>query len=242
MTDRDPAREFLDVIASIESVLAFSMRGRKFTPLKTLAESSRMAGALTEDQYTALIALADLRNALSHEAYRQGSPIATPHQTTIDEARRLLDHLQQPPRALDLLERFPIRSVSPADALATVLAHVQADFSQFPIYDGDTYVGLLTTNAIGRWLAHELAHGDEVRLTTPVSRLHDFAEPSEVAVSLRLDATAAEVIRVLGEDDEPVRAVIFTRNGDVNDSPVAVAVREDVHRLHASIRPARGNH
>lgn len=228
----DPAREFLDIIASIEKVLKISLRIRKFTPLRTLAETSRSAGTLTEGQYSALIALAELRNALSHDSYQGGRPIATPHQTTIHEARRLLTYLQRPPLALELLERHPIRSVSSTDPMTRALEHVQHDFSQFPIYDGDSYVGLLTTNAIGRWLADQCRSGLGMQTDATVTDLFAFAESSDIAVAMRSDATAAEAIRVLGSDDDPVRAVIFTNSGNIEDVPVAVAVREDVHRLH----------
>lgn len=235
MTDPDPAREFLNAMANIEAALKISLRGRRFTPLKVMAETSRSAGALTEEQHNSLIALADLRNALSHEAYRGGSPIATPHQTTIDEANRLLAYLKSLPLALDLLERYPIKKVSPTDPMTTALTHVQDDFSQFPIYDGDVYIGLLTTNAIGRWLAEQCRSDVDVRTDAIVADLYAFAESSEVAVPLRSEATAAETIRILGDDDKPVRAVIFTESGSINDTPVAVAVREDVHCLYRAL-------
>ena len=229
--DPDPARRFLDAVAGIEKLLKASLRTRKFTPLKEMATSSRAAGALTEDQYTALIALADLRNALSHDDYRNGTPIATPREATVEEAERLLAFLQRPPRALDQLERYAVRSVKPSDPLAIALEFVKDDFSQFPIYDANGYVGLLTTNAIGRWLADQFTKVEMVQSEATVEELFAYAETSDVAVAIRADATTTEAIRVLGNDDAPVRAVIFTATGDINEVPLAVAVREDVHRL-----------
>lgn len=158
-----------------------------------------------------------------------------PHQSTIEEAKQLLAYLKRPPLALERLERYAVRKVTPTDSMTMALDHVQEDFSQFPIYNDDGYVGLLTTNAIGRWLAEQCRNGGDLRTDATVADLFAFAEPSDIAVCMASNATAIEVMGMLGNDQQPVRAVIITDSGQIDDDPVAVAVRDDVHRLNASV-------
>jgi len=52
----------------------------------------------------------------------------------------------------------PRRVTTPPEPISDVLEHVRRfDYSQIPVYDDTRYVGILTTNAIARWLAHQLA-------------------------------------------------------------------------------------
>ncbi|MEJ7743195.1 MAG: hypothetical protein WKF73_11940 [Nocardioidaceae bacterium] len=84
---------------------------------------------------------------------------------------------------------------------------------------------------------------DGIRTNATIADLFVFAESRDIAAPMRTDTTATEAMRVLGDDDEPVRAVIFTDTGDTVTSLFSVvAVREDVHLLHsgAALTDGRG--
>jgi len=46
-----------------------------------------------------------------------------------------------------------------SDSLSTVLRVIEKRYySQFPVYDGNNFKGLLTENGITRWLAHHVSN------------------------------------------------------------------------------------
>ena len=50
-----------------------------------------------------------------------------------------------------------VESVRSEDSLAQVLRRIaERDYSQFPVYSGTTFQGLLTENGITRWLARHV--------------------------------------------------------------------------------------
>lgn len=232
----DPAREFLNVFADIEQTLKSRLGLTDYMSPKAMAKRYMEAGGITEDQRTLIIALADLRNAISHASYRDGVAIANPHPETIAEAKQVRDYLRHPPLALDVLQRRHVRTVTLGDSLATALTHVKDDFSQFPVYDNGTYVGLLTTNSIARWLAEQCAVTGAVPQSAQVSHLLEFAEESDRAIHLPADVLVPAVISALCDDDNPLRAVIITNSGHPDEEPVSVAVREDLHLLYGVAR------
>ena len=96
--------------------------------------------------------LADLRNVVAHSG--AGRSICQPTPAAVDRISRIYDHLRRPPTILQAHRVCDVLTVSPADTASTVLHLVRAnDFSQFPVYDDDQFLGLITENGITRWLA-----------------------------------------------------------------------------------------
>lgn len=90
------------------------------------------------------------------------------------------------------------------------------------VYDGARYIGILTTNAIARWLAHQMTLNQGLAEGEPVDRALAFAEPHERAKLVGRSITAAEAIGQLthgGEGRTPVTALIVTETGRATEQP-----------------------
>jgi CBS domain-containing protein len=127
----------------------------------------------------------------------------------------------------------------PDDPISKVLEHVRHfDYSQLPVYDDGRYIALLTTNAIARWLANQLATNAGLAEEERVVRVLEFAEPYEQAVLLPRALTAAEAIDRLsrgGPGGRPAAALIITDSGKATEKPLAVIVADDLPRLAAAL-------
>jgi CBS domain-containing protein len=195
---------------------------------------------LTSRQKDELEAFADLRNAISHKRYFAGRPIAEPVDEVVRDIERMRDLLMSPPTALQALKRDQVHrldSRSPiADALALVKEH---DISQLPVYDDGGFRGLLTTNAIARWLAAQFADHAGLAEAAPVSEVLEFAEPHETAELCGRNATVLQVLDLLAPSSpgtRPVAAVIISHSGRRAEQPLGIVVALDLPRLYASIR------
>lgn len=143
----------------------------------------------------ALSAFASLRNAISHGLYQGGRPIAEPVAEVVMQIEQIHDKLVAPPAALSVLGTMVVRTADLDEPISVALDHVRRfDYSQLPVYDGGVYVGILTTNAIARWLAAQLAASDGLAEVEPVRRVLTFAEPHERALHVPRAITAAEAI------------------------------------------------
>jgi len=110
------------------------------------------------------------------------------------------------------------------------------DYSQLPVYEGSSYVGLLTNNAIGRWVADQMHMHHGLAEDAPVSDVLPFAEESDRVVHVPRDITAADAVAKFADSAEkgaPVTALIVTEAGKPTETPLLIIVSADVPRLTA---------
>jgi CBS domain-containing protein len=220
-------------------------RFRRVLGLDEHAEFAQMARQYSDKkrlppaQRDALLAFASLRNAISHSRFYDGHPIAEPVQEVVDEIEHLRDQITSPPKALTVLGSRQVYLTRPSDPISAVLERIaRFDYSQVPVYDDIRYVGILTTNAIARWLAHQLELNQGLAEGEPVHRVLEFAEPHERARLARPAITAAEALDQLahgGEGRTPVTALIVTEGGRPTDTPLRMITSSDLSALSAAL-------
>jgi hypothetical protein len=111
------------------------------------------------------------------------------------------------------------------------------DYSQLPVYGGGSYVGILTTNAIARWLAAQLAATGGLAEAETVGHALKFAEQHERAWHVPRSVTAADMIHRLwkgGQAGTPLTALIITDSGRPNEKPLRV-VDDDLPALVSAL-------
>lgn len=188
----------------------------------------------------ALLAFARLRNAISHEPYRNGRPIADPRLDVVEQIEQLRDLYFKPPIALSVLGQREVCSVAPSQPISAALEYVRSfDYSQLPVYDGDSYAGILTTNAIARWLAAQLAANEGLAEAESVGHVLDFAEQHEHAQHVPRSITASDAIHRLskggGQEAKPLTALIITQSGRSTEKPLRVVVDDDLPALVSAL-------
>lgn len=213
----------------VDDRVEFSMMSKAYADRKRLPKQ----------QQDALTAFSWLRNAISHGRYYAGRPIAEPVDEVVNQIEHLRDQIMAPPKVLSVLPVREVCTTRPDEAVAEALRHIlMFDYSQLPVYDGNRYEGLLTTNAIARWLADQLAKHGGMAEAEPVRRVLDFAEEHERAVHVARTTTAAEAVYKLssaGAAGRPPNALIITQTGRTSETPLAVVVVDDLPILTAAL-------
>jgi hypothetical protein len=220
-------------------------RFRRALGLDEHAEFAEMARRYADKKHLpsvqrdALLAFASLRNAISHGRFYDGRPIAEPVQAVVTEIEQLRDQITAPPKALAILGSRKASIAGPQEPVSAVLEYVSRfDYSQVPVYDGARYIGILTTNAIARWLAHQLTLNQGLAEGEPVDRILAFAEPHERAKLVDRSITAAEAIAQLthgGEGGTPLTALIVTETGKATEQPLRVITSSDLPTLSGAL-------
>lgn len=231
--DRDRVQRFLAAFNAIDALLrertGVRDAGVSFrSVLRRYGREQRWKHADRVDDY------ADLRNVLVHETITPNGWLAIPTEDVVARIESIRDGLAGGRRADQAFQK-EVATVAPDLRLRDALVQVHTTgFSQFPIVEDDTVVGLLTDRAIARWLADRAADPNTASITTAVG-----------------EARVAEVVRADGERrtwdlaarDEPaervlarfvaspnLEAVLITQHGKPGQGLIGIATHADVVR------------
>ena len=228
---------FLAAFNAIEGFLRDELGAKKSDSFKWMTNRAAKEKVLSRDQADTLIEFAELRNAISHGEYRDLQPIAEPLPDTVAEIERLRDALISPALALEVIRPQKVITFSPEDdVLEPLRALRETGHKQFPIYSNGRCVGLLTTNALARWVAGELDSDNHLSSTT-VDEVLELSGRHDQPVFLSRSVTAAAAVDALTtplDSGALPRLAIITESGNPNQRPFAVLVGTDIPALLAA--------
>jgi len=233
------ATEFIDLFNEIEkhfrTALGRSDRESFTSMASAYVERERLPRSIARDLGT----FADLRNVISHNRYYDSRPIAEPTPGVVTHLRQIRDTLLSPPTVLAVLGSRKVTAVQAGDPLRAVLHLVRSlNYSQFPVYDGTTWLGLITTNAIARWIAQQVDDQEVFTGDESVQSVLACSEEQDAALHVGRTISAPEAIHLLGT---PLRggarpaALVVTQNGRPTETALAVVVDEDLSVLHHAL-------
>lgn len=234
------ARRFLDAFADIETELmrqqAKQYAGKKRPTFFQLVANSK---SLIPKHVDALESFGDLRNAISHDRYLSGAPIADPRIDTVEEIERLRELILRPP-----LLSYALRShgkpkiFSLDDDIQEFLKLVtEEDFSQAPVDLGNNQYALITTNAIARWYARNYEEHGGLISSAAIEHVLGYAEAGDRVQKVRLETTTVEAINIFSgqassKNVPPAALLVMDRPGL---PPQSLAVRADLTVLYAQL-------
>lgn len=228
------ARDFLDAIADLEAALG-RLGARDAQGLADAVRQLTDANSLVRRYQSDLMAFAGLRNAIAHNRYQGGRPIATPLPETVMKAQGVLAQFERPPLAFDLAHKPVIFDQS--DGLQPSLEQMAARrLSQAPVTAEGTYRCMLTTNAVARWLAANIDDdGNVVMPDVRVSDVLEHLEEHEVANFVPRALTASEAVDLLTSETPPL-ALLITQDGKKTQSILRILVASDVPALLKALK------
>lgn len=226
--------DFLSVFSDIERHLRTMTRSGREVTFSTLIESAARGSPSVRRYRDDLKEYGDLRNAVVHER-RGGTPIAEPNDWAVAQLRGIAEQLIRPPKVWPHFqaEVFTLQPTDPIAAAVTVM-HEQS-FSQIPIYTGQTFVGLLTSNTVTRWLGANVSE-DLVSLSeTPISAVLTHTEFKEHVDFVGRDTLLVEVVERFQREQEQGRrldALLMTQNGKATERLLGIITVYDMVKVN----------
>jgi predicted transcriptional regulator len=176
--------------------------------------------------------IAELRNVIVHGKTAPYAYVAVPTPTVVRNLRGCRDRLINPARVIPKF-RGEVETVSIDDTLARVLKIIKhREYSQFPVYEGKRFQGLLTENGITRWLANHVATQfslvelDDVPVKQVLQNEEERRNYQFVARDMRVDDASG-----LFKSHELLEAVLITASGKESERLLGIATRWDMIRL-----------
>lgn len=221
-------QQFIKLFNAIHHALADLLRMNKESDFRELLEVARKRHKLSPDLFEHLELIRKIRNFLVHESFPAAPPAAVPTPWILAKMEDILHELTSTKRVIDLWKKS-VERVNAEESLRSVLERiVKFNFSQFPVYNNGTFVGLLTVNGIARWLALRTLTGKAWDPTTvTVSEVLKSEENLENVRFINADATADEAWAMFA--NHPIlEALLITKTGRADEELEGIITRVDI--------------
>lgn len=192
---------------------------------------------------------AELRNAIVHERTSPTYLIAVPLPEAVERIERIAAAVYDPPLVYPRFKR-DVACLSPDDKMERVFKKVsETGYSQFPVYRGPVYRGLLTDGGIARWVAGVLSAGRAGDAGDRQDRLGDVSVGDVLKSEKRPDRArfvskkatiyeAEHLFRDAGRGDKwRVSALLITENGSAEEELAGIITPSDVLALSGEWLP-----
>jgi predicted transcriptional regulator len=179
--------------------------------------------------------IAEVRNTIIHGKVEPYQYVAVPTISTVQKLRACLDRLINRASVIPTFQR-KVETVSITHSLAHVLKIIaKRDYSQFPVYEGSGFKGLLTENGITHWLANHvntdlsLIEMSEVYVKEVLPLEHARKNYQFVARNMRVD-DVSDLFAINGA----LEAVLITDKGKVTEVLLGISTRWDMMHIPGS--------
>ena len=187
-----------------------------------------------------LTELSELRNAIVHDR-GGGYVVAEPHPEAVERLEAIVALITDPPRIEESMSR-PVVTCGPDEPVAAAAERMVAgDFSRLPVYDDEgAFLGLLTSNAIARWVAARLAgdvHSMEEEAVQVVLGYGEAGHRFEVVERSRLVTDVVAMFSDAHRQGRRLETVLVTPTGVETEKPIGIVTIQDLPKLYGLITP-----
>jgi CBS domain-containing protein len=238
--ERSRSDRFLVAFARAEAALEDLLGTASGNSFRWLVRQAAKRDPLVRSVEDDLMELSELRNAIVHDR-GGGYVVAEPHEQTVERLEKIVELIVDPPRIDEVMSR-PVKACRPEEPVAEAARRmVDGEFSRLPVYAEDgAFLGLLTANAIARWVATRLAGAVDSLHEEPVSAVLEYGEAGqrfEVVDRRRLVTDVLAMFVDAPREGRRVEAVLVTPTGDSTERPMGIVTVQDLPRLYALITP-----
>lgn len=164
-----------------------------------------------------------------HEPKDDDDLCAVPTNCFLHQLTELKNRLLAPEQVIPRFAKNVV-TISPADNLARVMQVIAVrDFSQFSVYQGNKFKGLLTENGITRWLAKHVQRTLSL-VDLEDAYVVDLLREEEQRNNYRFveKFLPTEEARRMFREKEQLEAILITQSGKRSEPPIGLITRWDM--------------
>ncbi|MRG86524.1 CBS domain-containing protein [Salinibacillus xinjiangensis] len=234
----DHVERFEIAFNQIHSLLKEFSKNIKTDRFVDLLQENRGKYGVLNANYYKLKQYAKLRNAIVHERIDDQYYIAEPHLDVVEDIEQISKILQNPPKAISIASQ-PVVFFRQDSSLLKILETIEEHgYSQFPIYEGDHFKGLLTEGGIAKWFSK---HIRDMSVSLKGVTANDILEDEKLrnVACLSNDQTIYDVEEAFQnhyEKQQKLEAVLITEDGNQDSAPKGIISSWDLVKIeHSSI-------
>ncbi len=170
------SERFILAYNAITKELEKMLKIKKYVPFHQLLEMAKKKNGVIDHYLNDLRDITYLRNAIVHDKNYPEIAIAEPHTHIVEKLEHILKEIQKPQKVIPLFEK-EVKTLNGTSTLSEVL-HLMKSYSytQFPAFDDNGFLGLITDRSIVRWMAQNIDE-IEVKIRKEDIKVFDILSP-----------------------------------------------------------------
>ena len=166
-----------------------------------------------------------LRNIIVHQTDDFEQVIATPSEEVVNRIKFIEQQLIDPVK-LDVFKGDVVRFEAEGNLKDALKISKEKEFLKFPLYEGNKFVGLVTSRAIARWLQKE-AKDDAITLNEKMKDLLVYEKEGHYQF-VSVESTVYEAWYMIRTSEKIIEALFVTPTGSENEEIVAIVTDDDL--------------
>lgn len=225
---------FLTAFNRIDHSMRDIIGATEFIPFFRLVDQAKKKSALVRKYEDDLRSYAELRNAIVHQRTSTEYVIAEPHLEVVEQIEHI-DEIIARPKLVGQLFRKRVMAFQITDSLRYTLKVIRKrKYTQFPVYEGQQFQGLLTTVGITNWLASSMIQTNLPK-TIPTLRdilHHEKNDHNYKFISRYMTIYEAEEIFKQGvERGRRFEALLITEHGKPHQKLIGIVTPIDIMKV-----------
>lgn len=225
------ADRFIAAFNRIDHTLREIVEAKAFMPFYRLVNEAKKKNILVRKYEDELRAYADLRNAIVHNRVSVEYVIAEPYIEVVEKIE-IIDQALAKPKTVGNLFRKQVKTFQMDDSLAQTLKVIhKRKYTQFPVYEGRHFKGLVTTVGITNWLARSM---NGPYLPKHVPTLRDILQHEQGEVNYRFVGRHLTVYEAEGIFESSIgrgrriEALLITEHGRPHQKLIGIVTPMDI--------------
>lgn len=226
---------FLATFNRIENFLNNGNENEEYRPFKRLVRDQIKRNVIIKRNEDKLNKFADLRNAIVHKSTQGTYAIAEPHDSIVEEIEKVEQELINPPKVIPTFQT-KVETFKHNNSIADVLKIIrERDYTQFPVYQEEEFIGLLTENGITKWLARNIEEDIISLQETNLVDILEFEEEVDNYIFIGKEMNvyeAEEIFKNFPHDRERLDALLITHSGKNTQSLLGIITTWDILQFY----------
>ena len=231
------SERFILAYNTISKELERMLGVKKYVPFYRLVDMGKKKNSIIMTYKDELKDLSHLRNAIIHDKSFPEYAIAEPHISIVELIEKIANELVKPKKLIPFFEK-KVKTFQKDDKIIDVLREVKKKrYSQFPVYDQERFVGLVTNRGITGWIASNMDNDRTAYLDGKLSDVLTYESNNEQKyVFMNKDQNVYDVReKYLQHTDiysTRLEAVLITENGDPSEKLLGIVTPYDLMKIH----------
>jgi predicted transcriptional regulator len=233
----DNSSRYLDAFNAIEKWLREQVADSSRYDLPTLIDAVADFHYGVRRHAAKLKDLNRFRNFVVHD-FSRTKALAVPTKMAADVISTIRHELLSPASLLSLAAK-PVATCRPSESIAVAVVKMRDGlFSQIPVCDEGTCLGLLTTETIARWLSMDLTTNGGLVEEKTIAEVLAHQEDPENHEFLPRDSTAADGLAAFDrflQRGTRLEAILITENGLPTEGILGIVTVHDVPKMNQQL-------
>jgi predicted transcriptional regulator len=228
------ARRFIDAYNSIDYAIRVQHNFKRSMSFSDIIRRAVPLNYIVRKYEDDLVDYGRLRNAIIHRS-SDDFIIAEPHDDVVEKIEHIAEIITTPPKAIEAIGERNVLCVQNDVLVRDVITLISnSAFSNIPVYKNGGLIGIANGQRILDRLGEEISHGksvDEFISSTKIEEILNVKIVSKYYEIVPQDGTIENILKLF-YDNRKLTAVLITKDGLINQTPIGIITSSDVIEMN----------